>query len=482
MTTSHLAPEAAPVLRPPAPAATAGHRFAWQFAAVATVWTTCLAVVALWVAGGGVQSLGRVNAESLASLARIAGLISANLLLLQVLVMARVPVFEHGFGRSGITRMHRLTGIWSFALLMVHLVLIVIAYAWQDGVALLAEAGDLLIGYPGVLLAALGVLLLALVMGSSARRARRRLRYESWHLLHLYAYLGVGLSVPHMLLTGNDFVSNPLATLYWWTLWGLAAGCVLLFRLMLPLWRSQRHALRVAEVVADGTRGVTVRMRGRRLDRMRARAGQHFVWRFLDGRGWSRGHPFSLSAAPTGEDLQFTARIVGDGTARLTELAPGTRVLIEGPYGRMTEARRTAPHLLMLAAGAGAGPLVALLEEAGFAPGEAVLVTRDRCDEEQLLTGSIERLVRRRGVLHYALNGPRLSAGPTWLPRQFGDQTGADVLRSLAPADLADCDVFLCGPTDWMSALRADLLTAGARPGRIHAERFTTHRSEGDRT
>ena len=456
---------------------------AWQNVAITVVWMTCLAVLALWVAGGGVQGLVSFDAESLGSVSRLAGLVSANLLLLQVLLMAKVPVFEHGFGRSGITRMHRLTGIWSFSLLLVHIALIVVAYALQDGVNLVVEAWDVVWNYPGVLLAALGVLALVLVMVTSARRARLRLRYESWHLLHLYAYLGVGLAIPHMLLTGSDFLSSGAATVYWCTLWSAAAASVLVFRLALPLWRSFRHGLRVVEVVADGSQGATVRMRGRDLHRLGARAGQHFVWWFRDGTGWSRGHPFSLSAAPTGDELQISARVVGDGTARLGRLATGTRVLIEGPYGRMTGARRTAPRLLMLSAGAGVAPLVALLEAEPFAPGEAVLVTRDRTPEESMRSDAIRRLVTERGLTHYTLTGHRARTGAAWLPEGYEGWSGSELLRYFAPGDepdaIAACDVYLCRPDAWMRAVRGDLRHAGVTQERIHSEHFTTDRMTG---
>ena len=62
-----------------------------------------------------------------------------------------------------------------------------------------------------------------MVVVTSVKAARRRLRYESWHLLHLYAYLGVGLALPHQLWTGQEFLHSPAATLYWWTLWAAAA-------------------------------------------------------------------------------------------------------------------------------------------------------------------------------------------------------------------------------------------------------------------
>ena len=69
-----------------------------------------------------------------------------------------------------------------------------------------------------------------LVVVTSVRAARARLRYESWHLLHLYAYLGVGLALPHQLWTGQEFLASTARTVFWWTLWALAAGPVLVWR------------------------------------------------------------------------------------------------------------------------------------------------------------------------------------------------------------------------------------------------------------
>jgi hypothetical protein len=45
-----------------------------------------------------------------------------------------------------------------------------------------------------------------MVVVTSLRAARRRLGYESWHLLHLYGYLG--LALPHQLWTGQEFCSR----------------------------------------------------------------------------------------------------------------------------------------------------------------------------------------------------------------------------------------------------------------------------------
>jgi predicted ferric reductase len=323
-----------------------------------------------------------------------------------------------------------------------------------------------------MLLATAGTALLVGVVFTSMRRGRRRLRYESWHLLHLYAYLGVGLSIPHMLWTGADFLASPTATAYWWTLWAVSALAILVYRVLVPVTRSLRHDLRVVSVEPDGNRGVLVRMRGRRLSRLGARAGQFFVWRFLDGAGWMRGHPFSLAAAPEGGELVISAKVLGDGTQRLRRLRPGTRVLFEGPYGRMTGRERTGRKLLMIAAGAGVAPLVSILESEAYDPGDALLVARDSDAADGLRASAISDLVRQRGVRYARLDGRRSRGRSSWLPQTHAEWAGHDLIRYLAP-DLDDYDAFVCGPEPWMDSVTHDLKRAGMPAERIHTERFS---------
>ncbi|MCL1869158.1 MAG: ferredoxin reductase family protein [Promicromonosporaceae bacterium] len=454
------------------PAAPRPARNAWAVASAAVIWGTSIIVAALWLRGGGIQAVLAGGGDALTTLGRATGLAASNLLLYQVLLMARVPVFERGLGRDTITRWHRLTGFWSFWLMLAHVTLVTLGYGATGHVDLVHQVWGFVTLYPGMLLATAGTAALVAVVVLSIRAARRRMRYESWHLLHLYAYVGVGLALPHQLWTGADFLSSPLATTYWWTLWAVAAGSVLVFRVLLPLWRSARHGLRVESVVRDGSRGVVVTLRGRHLDRLGAVAGQFMVFRFLDGPGWTRGHPFSLAAAPDGRRLVVAARVVGDGTRRMTRMRPGTRVLVEGPYGLMTGEARTGRRLLMMGAGAGVAPLVALLQEQPWRQGEAVLVTRDHHAGDALLTGPVEDLVTGRGLAWYRIDGQRTLTGPSWLPVQYAAWTGPDILREMA-GPLHTYDVYLCGPDPWMDAVRKDLAAAGVRPSRVHAESFS---------
>ncbi len=327
-------------------------------------------VVVLWVWGQGVQQLGTM-AGLLNSVGRLTGLVSADLLLIQVLLISRIPWVERSFGQDELVRRHRLVGFTSFSLMVGHVVLITLAYAASDQIGVLAEVWSLVTTYPGMLLATAGTALLVMVVVTSVKAVRRRLRYESWHLLHLYAYLGVGLALPHQLWAGSDFTASPIASAYWWTVYLAAAGAVLVFRLGLPIWRNWTHRLVVDRVVPEGRGVVSIYLRGRNLHRLPAEAGQFFVWRFMHGAGWTRGNPFSLSAAPNSRLLRITAKDLGTGSRRLGTVPVGTRVVFEGPFGRLTDSVRRRRKMTMIASGIGITPLRALLEEADYRPGQA---------------------------------------------------------------------------------------------------------------
>ncbi|MCA1842003.1 MAG: ferredoxin reductase family protein [Actinobacteria bacterium] len=451
---------------PPAPSTENRRDLAGTLALV-----TVAIVATLWAAHGGITDLTGGRAAQLTSLGRLAGLVSADLLLLQVLLMARIPWVERTFGQDALARQHRLVGFGSVTLMVAHVGLITAGYAATDRAGLAAEAWDLTAHYPGMLLAVAAFGLIGMVAVTSVRAARRRLRYESWHLLHLYAYLGVALALPHELWTGNDFTASPLARAWWWALYGVAAGSIVVFRLGVPLWRNARHRLRVAKVVHEAPGVVSVHLTGRDLDRLPVRAGQFFLFRFLDGAGWSRANPYSLSAAPRPDRLRITVKNLGDGSGRLGRLRPGTRVLVEGPFGRLTGDARRGRGATLVASGIGITPLRALLEEFAGGPGPVTLLYRASTADEFVFRDELDGIAAARGARIFYLPGPRLPDRSSWLPASAADIGDADALRHLVP-ELATQDVFVCGPGPWMDAVERAALAAGVPPERIHAERF----------
>lgn len=433
----------------------------------AALWLGLLLVTSWWVGDRGVQDLG-AWASGLTSVGRITGLVASVLLLAQVLLMARVPFLEHAFGQDRLARLHRLVGFTSFNLMLVHVVTITWGYAGGRVPAVPAMFWNLTVSYPGMLLALAGSLALVAVVVTSVKAARRRLRYESWHLLHLYAYLGVGLALPHQLWTGQQFTSSPTRTVFWWTTWAVSAGAVLVWRLGRPVVVNLRHGLRVAGVVDEGSGIWSVHVSGRRLDRLRVEPGQFFTWRFLTGPGWSRANPYSLSAAPDGRTLRITVQGVGDGSTATRHLRPGTRVLVEGPYGRLSPRARTRAKVAFVGAGVGSTPLRALAEGLPYAAGDAVYL--ERFTDAPLFASELDALAAARGLRVIRLPGRR-RAVDSWLPAEIGTADDLTALRYWIP-DVAERDVYVCGPGPWADLVVRTLVAAGVPGDRIHLETF----------
>jgi predicted ferric reductase len=437
-----------------------------RLAAMLALWAGLLLVTYWWDADGGISDLKGWD-TGLTSVGRLTGLWSADLLLVQVLLMSRLPPLEHAFGRDRLARIHRIVGFLSFDLMVAHIVTIIAGYAGADLIKVPGTTWDLVTTYGGILLAVAGTVALIMVVVTSVKKARRKLRYESWHLIHLYGYLGVGLALPHQLWTGQEFLRSPGATLYWWSLWIAAAGTIIVWRIALPLIRSAHHWLRVTSVVRESSDVVSVYLTGRRLHRLPLVAGQFLNVRFLDGAGWSRSNPFSLSAAPDGRSLRVTAKALGEGSARLAHLRPGTRVLIEGPYGRLSHRARTRPGVLLAGAGVGITPIRALAEGLDFDPGDAVLM--QRYTAEPLFEHELAVLSAEQGLRVIPLPGPRTAPDSV-----LGPAAGRDELRALCywVPDVAERDVFLCGPTAWTDNFERLLTAAGVPRDRIHTESF----------
>ena len=268
---------------------------------------------------------------------------------------------------------------------------------------LLHELRILITSYPDVLMATVAFGLLVMAGVSSFRAVRSRVRYETWWVVHLYTYLAIALAFAHQLANGVSFVGHPLARVFWAVIWASTAGVVLVYRVLLPLWRTLYHRLRVVEVRHEGPGVVSVICSGHHIDRLRVAGGQFLQWRFLRRGMWWQAHPYSISALPRAPYLRVTVKTLGDFSKSVAELPVGTRVAIEGPYGAVTDKARLGDKVLLVAAGVGVTPMRALLED--LPEGVDVVVVLRAPTEEDL------HLPRRDGP---ARGGPSAVACTCW--------------------------------------------------------------------
>jgi ferredoxin-NADP reductase/DMSO/TMAO reductase YedYZ heme-binding membrane subunit len=419
--------------------------------------------------GLGITIALGVSAQSLTSIdtlpgvvtavGRMTGLLAGYAMLVTAALSARIGPLERAIGQDRLLRWHRRLGPWGLYLLLGHVVLITVGYAGLAETGVLAQLWELILTYQGMLAAAVATLLLLLAGITSYRRARRRFRYETWWSIHLYTYLALLFAFAHQVDNGASFAGHRLSTLWWTGLWLGLLAAVVYWRFAVPVIRSLRHRIRVAEVVRENDDVVSVVLEGRDLDRLPVAGGQFFQWRFLTRGAWWEAHPFSLSHVPHRDRMRITVKDLGDHSRELGTMPVGTPVFIEGPYGRFTADAAVNPKVLLIGAGVGATPLRSILQDLDEHADVAVLL-RARTREHLVLADEIADEVERR-------------AGRIWEALGVRDQVRitASTLRRALP-DVHERDVFICGPEAFTRAVAGECRRAGIPEARIHFESF----------
>jgi ferredoxin-NADP reductase len=103
-----------------------------------------------------------------------------------------------------------------------------------------------------------------------------------------------------------------------------------------------------------------------------------------------------------------------------------------------------------------------------YAPGEAILI--ERFASRPLFAREVDNLTRTRGLQVLRLPGHRRAPG-SWLGDGVGPADDLTALRYWLP-DIAERDVFVCGPEHWTDLVCRTLVAAGLSPDHIHSETF----------
>ena len=414
---------------------------------------------AMWLRHGG------PGEEPVLAIGQVTAIAGTYLALVGVLLASRAPWLDQVFGSDELRRIHGVLGFVSVWAIGAHAVTSTLAFAANRLDDVLPTLVSLVQTVPGMLGAIVSMGLFVLVAVTSMRAARRRISYETFHGLHLYVYLALAFGYLHQLTIGTDFVDDPLAVALWVALYVAAFVPLLVHRVVSPAWLFVRHRPRLRAVVPESDGVFSLYVAGVDLDRLAVRSGQFFVVRALTWRDWMHGHPLSISAAPDGDDLRFTIKELGEGTRDLRALRPGTPILLEGPYGAVHGARRTGRKLLLVAGGIGVAPIRAMAESFAYQPGDVAFLYRTRDARDAALAGELQALARERGLSFHLLTGRRSDGTGRHHP------LGPDAIRRLVP-DVAERDVFLCGPDGLIVHARQALLTLGVPTERIHLEAF----------
>jgi len=233
------------------------------------------------------------------------------------------------------------------------------------------------------------------------------------------------------------------------------------------------HPLEVAEVAPCGADAVAVRFRVPEAlrDAYAFTPGQYLTLRAtIDGEEVRRS--YSIASAPGEDPMVGIKRVEGGRFSTFAQgLRPGDILDVMTPEGRF--AWKGERDVLLIAAGSGITPMMAIAEAALGAGARVSLVYGNRNTASIMFRERLEALKDRHlgnfTLIHI------LSREEQDIPILHG-RIEPDRIARLADAGAITPEtaegIFLCGPGQMIDALAEHFGKTGVPPGRIHHERF----------
>jgi len=230
--------------------------------------------------------------------------------------------------------------------------------------------------------------------------------------------------------------------------------------------------LRLASITAQTSDSKTLRFMVADDRKLSARPGQFLTFSFLfDGKKVTRSYSICSSPARTGY-VEITPKRVSQGCASVflnDRASVGMTVEANGPFGHFCFDESKHRSVVLLAAGSGITPMMAMLRYMDDLCLEttATLLYCVRTSADIIFESELEGLRSRlkNFEYHVLLSQPHAEwSGPRGhVSREFIEDT---------VKDLASPDFFLCGPPSFMDAGRTMLTGLGVNPERIRQESF----------
>jgi predicted ferric reductase len=391
------------------------------------------------------------------------GFVGLAMVGLQFAVTARFHPIDAPYGLDAVLQYHRQISLVAFAFILLHPTILMI----ED-----PERLELLNPVTATNAARWGlasVVLLIVIVVTSVWRATLKLDYEVWRILHgVLAIAIVVTAVVHIELVGY-YVSGPWRRGLWIGMSVVLVGLLFYVRLYKP-WRMLREPYVIDAI--DQLPGETWRLHLRPdgHEGMRFAPGQ-FAWLTVGGSPFRiEEHPFSFSSSAEHPDrVSFTIKELGDFTAALGDLEPGTRAYLDGPYGAFSYERNQGSGFVFVAGGIGISPIMSQLR-----------TLRDRGDQRPMLlfyaNPNLEDVALRdeldRLALHLDLEVVSVLEDP---PEGWEGEVGLvspELLDRYLPEHEELLQFFVCGPDPMMDAVEEALVDRGIPAGHINMERF----------
>jgi predicted ferric reductase len=428
----------------------------WRIFFYAIVMSSLGTIFVGWWQGSGADVVS--GTQRLIALGRLFGLLAAFSILLEVLLMSRLPFMERNFGMEETITLHRLNGYAVLLSISAHVVFLVVGYATRSRVGYFAQYLDFVKNYEDVLAAAIGTALFFIATGLSVQLVRKRMRYEWWYATHLFIYLAILLTFGHQVKVGADLLSIKWFQYFWINMYAWVFGLLAWYRFLQPIFYMYWYDLRLAKIVPEAEGINSYYISGKNLENLKYKSGQYVTWRFAQWPTILQAHPFSISSQHGSEHIRFSAKQLGDYSGGLINLKIGTRVVFDGPRGAFHSENVTTNNIIMVAGGIGIAPFMGIIPTLLEMKKQVTLVYCSKTISSTAFLSELD-LLKDRGLV---------------VSMQISDQGAkhpdANTLRDLGANKMTT--IMVCGPDGLGKAMIDAGKDLGLPKSQILSERF----------
>ena len=414
----------------------------------------CIPLV-IWLGSDGVGSVTRNPGVFVSSLGKASALLGMSLfLMMPVLSIRHAAITRYFGGFSKAHAMHVKGGKICFFLIAGHPVLL--------------GLGRLMRGTPfgtiwdwSSLLVISGILAFMVFATAVGFSIYSHIKHQQWLLVHHFFGWLIPLYFVHGLLARNKLLNNK--GLFWYfIILGVGGFGAFLYRAVFARYLIRRYSYEVGEInrLTDEVMEVVLRPIG---PQMLFQPGQFAYASFVFPGVDPEAHPFSFSNSNNGPYVRFTIKTLGDDTATLRDITPGTKAFLEGPYGDFSYKNTRNTSQVWIAGGIGITPFLSMARS---------ISEREHYDIRFYYgTDSFEEAVFLQEFLDITRHLPE-RFHTTVVSKEISGFVTLDLLRhSLGRLEVFD--YFICGPPIMMKTLTRQLIMEGVPPEQIHAEPFS---------
>lgn len=387
--------------------------------------------------------------QKLDALAKAAALGGLALLAFNIILSARLSIFERLFlGLDRAYRAHRIIGGSVLILLMLHGALITAKYS----------SISLLSGYeylkPNLDVALMfGKITLGLMIVLIAISMYIKVKYQ-WFII-IQRLLGAMIFIGgyHALfVSGSDLRSNSPLLTYYVLIGGVASG-LYVYRSLFH--KSVKRRLSYTVISTLNSEGVTVIWLKPVARAMSFYAGQFAFFKFKSDAVDTESHPFSISSGSDESNLRISAKASGDYTNELAKLKVGDGVQVEGPYGHFSFTKTRSNKQVWVAGGIGITPFLSMVHS--MPPDYQITL--------YYCVRSISQAIFLQELNEIAKVKPRLKV-VTICDDENQRITAKEMISNSAQ------DYLLCAPPSMMHDLEKQLVNLGISKDNIYYEDF----------